>query len=149
MTTTRSSMRRAGRSALAGRPGSASGGRIRQRGTKAAPEPGPDAIGTRRTIVIEHVSPELDAGRHTVKRVVGEQLLVTADIFADGHDLLTAVLLLRPEDEQHWSEIPMRLVDNDRWSASAMLERNVLHRYTVEAWRDAFGSLLTALHKKR
>jgi starch synthase (maltosyl-transferring) len=148
MTTTRTSVRRAGRSAMASR--SAAQPERRRRGTRPGrvTEPGPEAIGTRRTIVIEHVWPELDGGRHAVKRIVGDRLLVTADIFADGHDLLAAVLLLRPEDEEGWSEFPMRLVDNDRWSASAPLERNVLHRYTIEAWRDAFSSLRQALGKK-
>jgi len=106
----------------------------------ASPEPGPDAVGTRRSIVIEQVSPEIDGGRSAVKRVVGDQLLVTADIFADGHDLLDAALLLRADDETAWSESPMRLVDNDRWSGTLPLTRNARHRYTIEAWRDAIGS---------
>jgi starch synthase (maltosyl-transferring) len=49
------------------------------------PEPGPGAIGTRRSIVIERISPELDGGRYPVTRLVGVRLLVTADIFADCH----------------------------------------------------------------
>jgi starch synthase (maltosyl-transferring) len=62
-------------------------------------EPGRDAVGTRRTVVIERIAPELDGGRYPVKRVVGDQLLVSADIFADGHDLLDAALLLRADDQ--------------------------------------------------
>src|SRR5215210_5847874 len=58
-------------------------------------EPDVGAIGTRRSIIIERIDPQLEGGRHAVKRVVGEDLLVTADIFADGHDLLDAALLLR------------------------------------------------------
>src|ERR671919_1941095 len=73
-------------------------------------------IGTRRSIVIERISPQLDGGRYPVKRVVGDQLLVTADIFADGHDLLDAVLLIRADDEDAFREAPMRPIDNDRWS---------------------------------
>src|SRR5205085_37063 len=69
-------------------------------------EPGPDAVGTRRTIVIERVSPEIDGGRHAVKRVIGDELLVTADIYADGHDLLDAVLQIRADDEAAWRETP-------------------------------------------
>ncbi|HET6745883.1 MAG TPA: maltotransferase domain-containing protein, partial [Candidatus Limnocylindria bacterium] len=53
-------------------------------------EPDAEAIGTRRTIVIERIEPQLDSGRDPVKRVVGDELLVTADIFGDGHDLLDA-----------------------------------------------------------
>jgi len=113
-----------------------------------ATEPEADAVGTRRAIVIERISPELDAGRHPVKRVVGDQLLVTADIFADGHDLLDAALLLRADDEDGWTETPMRPVDNDRWSGHVELTRNRWHRYAIEAWRDAFGSWRHGLERK-
>jgi starch synthase (maltosyl-transferring) len=146
MTTTRSSLRRAGRAALAGRPAR---GRAPSTGDGVTVvEAGPDAIGTRRSIVIERVEPQLDGGRHAVKRVVGDTLLVTADIFADNHDLLDAALLVRGDDERAWRETPMRLIDNDRWSGTARLLRNARHRYTIESWRDAFGTLRRALLRK-
>jgi starch synthase (maltosyl-transferring) len=113
-----------------------------------AQEPEADAVGTRRGVVIERISPELDGGRWPVKRVVGDQLLVTADIFADGHELLDAALLVRADDEEAWREAPMRPIDNDRWSGHAELTRNRWHRYAIEAWRDAYGSWLHGLHKK-
>jgi starch synthase (maltosyl-transferring) len=105
-------------------------------------------VGTRRSVIIERIAPELNGGRFAVKRVVGDELLVTADIYADGHDLLAAALLLRAEDEESWREAPMRHVDNDRWAGSISLDRNARHRYAVEAWRDAFGSLRAALLTK-
>ena len=111
-------------------------------------EPQPGELGTRRTIIIERVEPQLDGGRYPVKRVVGDRLQVTADIFADGHDRLDAVLLLRADDEDEWRSAPMRMVENDRWSGHLFLERNRWHRYTVEAWRDAIGSWREGLHKK-
>src|SRR6516164_1751563 len=40
----------------------------------------------RRRVVIERISPEIDCGRFPVKRVIGETVVVEADIFADGHD---------------------------------------------------------------
>ena len=141
MTTTKSGVRAA--SALAERlAGGPDGG--------PRPEPGAHEVGTRRTIVIERVEPELDGGRHPVKRVVGDELTVTADIFADGHDLLAAALLVRADDDPAgtWSETPMRLVDNDRWSGRATVTRNLRHRYTIEAWRDAWGSWHEAVEKK-
>ncbi len=113
-----------------------------------AHEPGDDEVGTRRSIVIERIQPELDGGRYAVKRVVGDHLLVTADIIADGHDLLDAALLLRAGDEDAWTETPMRPVDNDRWSGHVELRRNLGHRYAIEAWRDAWGSWRHGLHKK-
>jgi len=113
-----------------------------------AREPAADAVGTRRNIVIERIAPELDGGRHPVKRVVGDQLLVTADIFADGHDLLDAALLIRADDEPDWREAPMRPIDNDRWSGHVELVRNRWHRYAIEAWRDAWGTWQHGLRRK-
>jgi starch synthase (maltosyl-transferring) len=130
MTTMKETVRRAAAAALAAR------------------EPDADAVGTRRTIIIERIEPELDGGRHPVKRVMGDQLLVTADIFADGHDLLDAALLVRADDEADWHEAPMRPIDNDRWSGHFELTRNRWHAYAIEAWRDVFGSWRHGLHRK-
>jgi starch synthase (maltosyl-transferring) len=47
----------------------------------------------RARIVIEGVKPEIDGGRFPTKRVIGEKVVVEADIFADGHDMITAILL--------------------------------------------------------
>jgi starch synthase (maltosyl-transferring) len=116
-----------------------------------AAEPDADAVGTRRSIIIERITPLVDGGRNPVKRVVGDELFVTADIFADGHDLLDAALLLRAEGggaRGAWREAPMRPVGNDSWSGALRVDRNARHRYAIEAWRDRFGSLREALLKK-
>ncbi|HMJ87463.1 MAG TPA: maltotransferase domain-containing protein, partial [Vicinamibacterales bacterium] len=47
-------------------------------------------------MTVEHVRPEIDGGRFPVKRTIGERVDVTADIFADGHDVVAAVLRDRP-----------------------------------------------------
>jgi starch synthase (maltosyl-transferring) len=91
-------------------------------------------------IVIERVYPELDCGRFPIKRIVGDQLEIWADIFRDGHDVIGAALLLRAADEEAWREIPMRHFDNDRWTGAAVLERNIRYAYTIEAWTDVFAS---------
>ncbi len=106
------------------------------------------AVGSRRSVTIERVAPQLDGGAHPVKRVVGDELLVTADIFADGHDILDAALLLRADDEETWREAPMRPIENDRWSGQIPLTRNRWHHFAVEAWRDRFGSWRDGLQKK-
>ncbi len=122
--------------------------RVTRRQRETGPEPAESAVGTRRTIIIERVLPEIDDGRYPVKRVVGDRLLVTADIFADGHDLLDAVLQLRPVEGAAWHEVPMRLVENDRWSGNVLLDKIGRHVYRIEAWRDTWGSLREAMLKK-
>jgi starch synthase (maltosyl-transferring) len=89
-------------------------------------------------VVIEHVDPEIDAGRYPIKRVAGERVVVEADVFADGHDELACVLLHRAADDAEWREVPMRPLVNDRWRGEFRVEALGCHRYTLEAWIDHF-----------
>ena len=102
-----------------------------------------------RRIAIEKVAPEIEGGRFPVKRVVGDVLSVSADIFRDGHDRLGAALLLCRDGSATWQRIPMRLVDNDRWSAAVTLTELGRHFYAVEAWTDAFATWRDRLATKR
>ena len=47
----------------------------------------------RQRAVVLAVRPEVDGGRYPVKRALGESLAIEADIIADGHDALRAVVL--------------------------------------------------------
>ncbi|MGH2706896.1 MAG: maltotransferase domain-containing protein, partial [Actinomycetota bacterium] len=98
-----------------------------------------ELTGCRRRVVIEGVSPEIDAGRFPIKRTVGERVIVEADIFADGHDALTAVLRYRRAGDR-WQELPMAPLDNDRWRGTFAVSRLGRYHYTVKAWIDRFGS---------
>jgi starch synthase (maltosyl-transferring) len=98
--------------------------------------------------IIEAVTPELDAGQFPIKRTLGERVTVEADIFADGHDALSAVVKYRPEKAAGWSESPMRLLVNDRWRGEFPVTELGTYRYQVEAWVDQFKSWRTGLEKK-
>ena len=102
----------------------------------------------RRPIVIEHVRPAVDDGRYPVKRVVGDALTITADIFKEGHDLLAASIRFRAVGETDWRETPLSPVDNDGWAGSFPLEANTRYRYTVEAWTDTFGSWVEEMRRR-
>ncbi len=102
----------------------------------------------KRRVMIEGVSPEIDAGRFPVKRVPGERVLVEADIFADGHDLLSAVLKYRHESEASWSETPMEAIGNDRWRGEFTVSELGTYRYTIEGWIDHYKSWRTDLVKR-
>jgi starch synthase (maltosyl-transferring) len=91
-------------------------------------------------ILIEAVSPEVDSGRYPVKRLVGDTLVVQADIVRDGHDVMGAAVRYRRKADVEWREAPMRLVDNDRWTGTVPLAENARYVYTVEAWADPFAS---------
>jgi starch synthase (maltosyl-transferring) len=106
------------------------------------------AVRALRRVVIEGVEPEVDGGRFAIKRTLGEEVRVRADIYADGHDSLGATLLYRPDGANAWVEVPMRLVNNDRWEASFRVEALGRYVYTIVAWVDAFGSWSADLQKR-
>jgi starch synthase (maltosyl-transferring) len=90
--------------------------------------------------VIENVTPCVDGGRFATKRVVGDRVVVEADCFADGHDVLAARVRWRAEAEQEWHEAPMTPVGNDRWRGGFDVGRIGRYVYTVSAWVDPFLS---------
>ncbi len=100
------------------------------------------------SVVIENVQPLLDDGRYPIKRIVGEDLVVEADIFKDGHDVVAAVLKWRVLGKPAWRETPMIFVDNDRWRGVCTLYDEDIHEYTVEAWTDTFRSWQQEFIKK-
>jgi starch synthase (maltosyl-transferring) len=101
-----------------------------------------------RPVIIEHVDPEIDGGRYPIKRTSHESVVVSADIYTDGHDLLAAVLRYRHTADTAWSEVPMRLLVNDRWSGSFQVTKVGGYEYTLEAWIDRFGSWHRDFKKK-
>src|SRR5690606_7693008 len=102
----------------------------------------------RRRAVIESVRPELDCGRFAAKRVVGEWVVVEADIFTDGHDRLGAVVRHRPAGEAAWTETPMEPLVNDRWRGRVRVETIGRYAYTVAAWVDRFLSFRHDLSRR-
>lgn len=103
------------------------------------PSIAPDRISDgRRRVVIEAVTPEIDAGRFPAKRTVGERVVVEADIFADGHDALSSVLRWRHHTSSLWNDVPMVPLVNDRWRGEFMVGELGRYVYTVQGWVDAF-----------
>lgn len=121
-------------------------GRVRAK-TKAAPAASSTPTGEGR-VIIEGVDPEVDGGLSPAKRVVGDMVEVSADIFSDGHDKLAAEILYRREDEAEWRRAPMGPTDNDRWVGRFLVEHNTRYVYTIAAWRDPYASWRAEVEKK-
>jgi starch synthase (maltosyl-transferring) len=90
----------------------------------------------RSRVVIEAVSPQVEGGRYPIKRTVGDSVCVEADIFADGHDPVAAVLLHRKEGRELWEETPLEPLGNDRWRGSFTPGEIGAYRYSIEGWID-------------
>jgi len=99
-------------------------------------------------VVIDGIKPEIDSGRFPAKRTIGEEVVVEADIFADGYDVLSAVLLHRKDGDSEWIETPMEPLVNDRWRGSFEVSELGTYRYTIVACVDKFKSWRHDLSKK-
>lgn len=102
----------------------------------------------RNRVIIEGVTPEIDAGRFPIKRIVGEETVVEADVLADGHDALSCVLLYRKQGDPAWTEVPMEALGNDRWRASFKTYEMAPYTYTVVGWVDHFKTWSRDLEKR-
>ena len=100
-------------------------------------------------VVIENVAPRVDGGRHPVKRVVGDVVRVEADIFKDGHDLVAARVLYRPEGDRAWQQVPLEYeYDSERWRASLTVDRLGLWQFAIQAWPDRLGTWRDGVKKR-
>ncbi|MFH1122624.1 MAG: alpha-1,4-glucan--maltose-1-phosphate maltosyltransferase [Pseudomonadota bacterium] len=102
----------------------------------------------RKRVVIEGVAPEIDGGGFPIKRTVGEKVVVEADVFADGPDLLSSTLLYRKEGDPEWAETPMAPLVNDRWQGAFEVKEIGRYLYTLQAWVDRFETWRRDLIKK-
>ena len=102
----------------------------------------------RKRVIIEGVAPAVDQGRFPAKRVLGDIVKAEADIFADGHDLISAVLRWRHQSEKKPRELRMLPLVNDRWRAEFAVESLGFYMFTIEAWIDHFLTWHRDLQKR-
>lgn len=108
----------------------------------------PKLKATNQRIVIEAVEPSVDGGRFPPKSPLGDAVEVTADVFADGHDRITAVLRFRRKRARSWTEVLMTPLGNDRWQASFTPDELGVWEFNIVGWVDHFQSWRDALSKK-
>ena len=99
-------------------------------------------------VVIKNVSPEVEGGLYPAKRVVGEWMVVEADVFADGYDVITCLLRYRRKGRRKWNEVQMEPMVNDQWTGRFQVTELAPYEYTVLAWIDRFQTWCCHTAKK-
>jgi starch synthase (maltosyl-transferring) len=99
-------------------------------------------------IVVRDVTPQVDCGRRPVKATLGDRIDVGATIFRDGHDVVRAVVKVRPPGARRWREQPLEPVGNDRFEGSFEVTALGRWQFTVEAWTDPYATFLDELDRK-
>jgi starch synthase (maltosyl-transferring) len=102
----------------------------------------------RQRVVIEDVTPQIDAGSHAVQRVSNEEVVVNAAIFGDGRDVVAARVLYRHESESDWRFAPMQALENDVWRGAFIVDRLGTWRFTLQGWIDYFETWAGDLKKR-
>ena len=99
-------------------------------------------------IQIQRVTPEIDCGRHPVKRTEGDRVAVAAIVFRDGHETLGAAIRYKPAGATRWLEEPLTALGNDEWSGSFPVDHCGGWSYRIEAWVDRVTSFQDELRRK-
>ena len=87
-------------------------------------------------IIIESVKPQLDGGSFYIKRIVNQKVIVSAHVFADGHDVVECCVKFKHEKDKKWSEVRMSPIENDEWEAEFIVEKQGFYSYFIEGWVD-------------
>ncbi len=98
-------------------------------------------------ILIENITPGLEGGRYAIKRVVGDECVVEADIFRDGAEVLRAQIRWGKEGESQFQTAPLEPLMNDRWHGRFRVPDLADYWFTLEAWTDPFASWRSALRR--
>ena len=87
-------------------------------------------------VIIENVLPQLDNGNFFIKRIIGQNINVFADIISDGHDLIEAAVQFKYENDKKYLEIRMNSLPNDSFETTFFVEKQGYYSYYVESWID-------------
>jgi starch synthase (maltosyl-transferring) len=99
-------------------------------------------------ILIENVWPSLSCGRFPVKRTLGDEVEVWADIVRDGHEQLGAAVVYRRAATRKWLEAPMRHVEADRWTGTFVPDELGRWQFAICVWVDRFESWRDEVRRK-
>ena len=87
-------------------------------------------------VIIENVLPQIDNGDYFIKRIIGQNIRVSANIISDGHDVMEAVVHYKHENDKKYIEIKMNSLLNDSFEATFSVQKQGFYSYFVESWID-------------
>ena len=101
-------------------------------------------------VFIENLFPEISAGKYYVKRVVGEELVVFADIFSEAKKKVSAVLICKKQSGKKYETRMFEVNPGlSRFKGSIRLDEIGSYKYTIEAWVDEYATWSDAIVSKK
>src|SRR5437868_1460048 len=105
--------------------------------------------GKKDRVIITNICPLIDDGKYPAKAIVQQPMLFEADIFTEGHDELTAVLVIKHTSQKKWKELPMTFMHNDHWQISFVPDKPGVYKFYLQTWIDRFATWKHDLIKRK
>jgi starch synthase (maltosyl-transferring) len=102
----------------------------------------------RKRVIITNVKPSIDCGAYPAKGTIGEDFLISADIFSDGHDEVKAALLYKHKADRQWKEHAISFINNDHWETNIYPAKTGFYQFQLLGWVDHFITWQNGLIKK-
>jgi starch synthase (maltosyl-transferring) len=99
-------------------------------------------------VIITNVLPQIRNRSNPAKGTLNEELLISADIFADGNDELSASVLIKHSTERRWIEYMMEFQSNDHWIFNFIPGKTGGYHFKIQAWINHFATWQRRLTKK-
>jgi starch synthase (maltosyl-transferring) len=99
-------------------------------------------------VIIANVLPQIQNRSNPAKGTVNEELLISADIFADGNDELSASVLIKHNTERRWIEYMMEFQSNDHWVFNFIPGKTGGYQFKIQAWINHFATWQKGLTKR-
>ena len=90
----------------------------------------------RNRVIIENFQPVVDGGRYYAKSSIGQLINCSADVFADGHDVINASLLYKHEKQKTFNEIQLTNTEQDCWETRFKAEKQGFYQIKIIGWID-------------
>lgn len=90
-------------------------------------------------IVIDAITPTTPNGFRP-RALVGDEVVVGATIFRDGHGVLAARLRWRRAGSEVWHAVRMDPGYDDRWEARIRFEELGVHEIAIDAWTNRYAT---------
>jgi starch synthase (maltosyl-transferring) len=101
-----------------------------------------------RRVLVESLRPAVEGSDYALKRVLGDEVRVEADLICDGHEIVTGRVLFRQRGVSSWESVPLVLHANDRFRGSFMVDRLGVWEFVAEGCVDAYATWQSMLDRK-
>jgi starch synthase (maltosyl-transferring) len=110
-------------------------------GSEPSPTPRRHRVSSSRRILVSNVQPQVEAGRHALRRIVGDRLRVRAEVLCDGDTAVRACIVYKVPGESRWRPAPMQPdIRGITWEGTLRLQNGGCSQFAVEAWVDVFAT---------